>query len=517
MIDEQPSTIDEFSLFLDLLNRRTDREKKLVRSIEKKLSFLLDHESAIETSVVNQFKKSTREPFNKRSIEQLKEELNRFFKDYDDLYMYEKKELDLMQPEANYGKLSQQSSQSIQQKIQLIQHSFISSDFTSTRAYKKLQLDEDQLRKQFEKLKGIMKADYVVDQIFIKLQDLIRVEQDLIRQEKQLVSDMIQWAGERELSRVDTYLNELNSIHKKLVSIVLEQKKEVSLPLEQLFSQENKLKHKAAKYQQKVGTNKLLTVLRGFFASYSKPITLDDVKRDFSALTVDEKKQYLRYLEPLSPFFAKGVDSYLRKQYQSITSLQNQTIQSLSTQQQSSLIDPLTGAYNRKFFDRELYSVVEMSIRNDHKCSVVFFDIDHFKQVNDTYGHQIGDITLRQFAATIMSSLRSTDRFCRYGGEEFVAILPDTDKNGAMSIVERIRKTVETLPIQKGDGSTFHITTSCGIATFPEDPHWVEIIKSHTGRAIAKDISHISKELLALADKRVYKAKKSGRNRVIAN
>jgi two-component system cell cycle response regulator len=126
-------------------------------------------------------------------------------------------------------------------------------------------------------------------------------------------------------------------------------------------------------------------------------------------------------------------------------------------------------------------------------------DIDHFKQVNDTYGHDIGDEVLKEFASRISANVRGIDLACRYGGEEFVVVMPDTDVAFAYSIAERLRQTVEANPVRiSRDPGHLNITISIGIAK----------MEGADDRAEA---------LLHRADQALYRAKRSGRNRVVAD
>jgi two-component system cell cycle response regulator len=129
----------------------------------------------------------------------------------------------------------------------------------------------------------------------------------------------------------------------------------------------------------------------------------------------------------------------------------------------------------------------------------VIMDIDYFKQVNDTYGHDIGDEVLKEFASRIAANTRGIDLACRYGGEEFVVAMPDTDMSFAYSIAERLRQSIETTPIKISRApSQLNITISIGIAK-------------------AEGAGDTAEKLLHRADQALYRAKRSGRNRVVAD
>ncbi|MHB8950823.1 MAG: GGDEF domain-containing protein, partial [Rhodoferax sp.] len=160
------------------------------------------------------------------------------------------------------------------------------------------------------------------------------------------------------------------------------------------------------------------------------------------------------------------------------------------------LTDGLTGIKNRKYFDVHLANEVKRASRSHLPLSLLMIDIDHFKQVNDQYGHLAGDACLRALATTMPGCLlRPGDDVVRYGGEEFAVILPQTDKAGAVSLANKICKTVAALHFEF-EGQTIPITVSIGChATRPA-------------------IDCTAESLIAAADAALYRAKHNGRNRV---
>lgn len=156
--------------------------------------------------------------------------------------------------------------------------------------------------------------------------------------------------------------------------------------------------------------------------------------------------------------------------------------------------DPLTRLFNRRFLDERLPLEWECARLSETALSLMILDLDHFKQVNDTYGHPTGDEILRQLARVIEQQTRTIDLRTRYGGEEFAIILPFTDSEAATSIAERLRQAVEQHPFRAGD-LRLRLTVSVGIAT--------------TGPAI-----HNAEQLFQAADDALYTAKAWGRNRV---
>ncbi len=166
--------------------------------------------------------------------------------------------------------------------------------------------------------------------------------------------------------------------------------------------------------------------------------------------------------------------------------------------QEMAIQDGLTGLYNHRFFQESLAKNVSLANRSGLSCSLVFMDIDHFKNFNDTHGHPAGDEVLKHSAKLIANDLRVSDLAARYGGEEFVLLLPGTDKTGALILAEKVRQKFESHPFPGGESQPLgKVTVSIGVATFPDDATETE-------------------ELLAVADQALYKAKEQGRNRVCA-
>ena len=156
--------------------------------------------------------------------------------------------------------------------------------------------------------------------------------------------------------------------------------------------------------------------------------------------------------------------------------------------------DPLTGLYNRRQLEESLHREILRARRVGGSVGVMAIDVDHFKRVNDTLGHEAGDIALRGIAEELASCVREEDIACRAGGEEFVIILPGTGKTALRSRAEAVRRRIEQAQISAGEG-TLKLTVSIGLASFPA--------YGDSGRAV-----------LRAADVALYKAKAAGRNRV---
>ena len=162
--------------------------------------------------------------------------------------------------------------------------------------------------------------------------------------------------------------------------------------------------------------------------------------------------------------------------------------------------DTLTGCYNRTFMDEQLPKDIKRAIRYKHPISLIMLDIDHFKQVNDTYGHQAGDKVLKEIVRSINRSIRyDLDWVARYGGEEFLVVFPETNFEKAEVLGERLRRDISKHPIQIKERK-IQITASFGVTGF-------------TSSSSLKEISY--EAMINLADKFLYQAKDEGRNRVV--
>ncbi|HHV73818.1 MAG TPA: GGDEF domain-containing protein [Thermoanaerobacterium sp.] len=148
-----------------------------------------------------------------------------------------------------------------------------------------------------------------------------------------------------------------------------------------------------------------------------------------------------------------------------------------------SITDPLTKTYNRRFFDQILHDSIAKSSIEKTPVSLIMLDVDRFKQINDTYGHMVGDTVLREIASRIKSCVRNNDIVARYGGEEFSVILPNLTAEQACVIAERIRYEVSSKPIKTDEGD-INITVSAGVADFPNKAESAEKLISHADRAL---------------------------------
>jgi diguanylate cyclase (GGDEF)-like protein len=154
--------------------------------------------------------------------------------------------------------------------------------------------------------------------------------------------------------------------------------------------------------------------------------------------------------------------------------------------------DSLTGLANRRAFDEQLEHLLAQSDRFGHSVSLILADVDHFKNVNDNWGHEAGDTVLKSIAGTLVEGVRAVDVCARFGGEEIAILLPQTTLQGAVELADRLRRAVAAKPIMAG-GAEISVTISCGVASYPEG-------------VLTKEA------LFAAADRAMYEAKSAGRN-----
>ena len=232
----------------------------------------------------------------------------------------------------------------------------------------------------------------------------------------------------------------------------------------------------------------------------------DEVTRNLPILAIfdpDDRSRAVKALElGVNDLLAKPIDpqelsartrtQIKRKRYTDF--LRNNLDNSLEL----AVTDQLTGLHNRRYMIGQLEALVQRAQRGGAPVAALLIDIDHFKKINDSFGHDVGDEVLREFAVRLATNVRAIDLPCRYGGEEFVIIMPDTSATDAGRIAERIRRYISGSPFRVAGGSELlTVTISIGVAaTLGEGDH--------------------AEALLKRADEAVYEAKAAGRNRVIA-
>lgn len=179
-------------------------------------------------------------------------------------------------------------------------------------------------------------------------------------------------------------------------------------------------------------------------------------------------------------------------------------LQRIYVLEQENVTDPLTGLFNRRYLDRRIVEEFQRAMRFEQPFSVFILDIDHFKNVNDMYGHQIGDMVLKKLGHLITESVREVDVAIRYGGEEIMVILPNTRIENAFELAERLRKQIEETIMVEADPRkrqpAIHLTVSIGVSEYQFPDGWDN-----------------AQKVLERADKALYQAKDQGRNRVAAS
>jgi diguanylate cyclase (GGDEF)-like protein len=204
------------------------------------------------------------------------------------------------------------------------------------------------------------------------------------------------------------------------------------------------------------------------------------------------------YIEAVSPGMVAMVDAYMGP-LQELVELSSIAIAGLNLRnrlENQSIRDGLTNLFNRHFMEIALDREIRRATRQQKPVAVLMLDVDHFKQFNDTYGHEAGDTVLREVAETLRQSAPAEGIVCRYGGEEFVAILPEMKMESALTLAEMLRHRVSEIRVRNRGESLREVTISIGVAVFPQHGETLE-------------------ELLRMADRALYEAKNQGRNRVV--
>lgn len=253
------------------------------------------------------------------------------------------------------------------------------------------------------------------------------------------------------------------------------------------------LRHGIARYPWVVGVSLLLYIWTTLSSSYIFRFKIYSFNLlaqivFFSAFGIISsyflKREHQQHLEK------EDLISELQVAYQQLC-IHNAQVEALAN------TDPLTGLYNYRFFTEQFKMELELSRRFDSPMSLIILDIDHFKKLNDTYGHPAGDIVLKESAEIFKLNIRDNDILCRYGGEEFMILLPSTGIQEAFKCAERIRRAIQNHKIFLPDYvQPISITVSGGVACYPTD---------------ARD----GEQLIQVADNVLYTAKNKGRNKIV--
>jgi two-component system cell cycle response regulator len=241
---------------------------------------------------------------------------------------------------------------------------------------------------------------------------------------------------------------------------------------------------------------RLCATLRSLESTRQTPILAmveeGDMKRLVRALDIGVNDYLMRPIEA-SELTARVRTQLRRKRYA------DRLRHSLQLSLEMAITDQLTGLFNRRYMSRHLGTLISSAQTTGKPVSFLILDIDYFKHINDTYGHDVGDEVLREFAGRISANVRGIDLACRYGGEEFVVVMPDTDLTFAYMVAERLRQSVADTPFTIGVApGQLPVTISVGVTATET--------KGDTAEA-----------LLRRADQALYRAKRDGRNRVVAD
>jgi diguanylate cyclase (GGDEF)-like protein len=244
-------------------------------------------------------------------------------------------------------------------------------------------------------------------------------------------------------------------------------------------------------------------ILRPLFAILKKELKLDrssdGVRADGNPLDDMERQLVNEVFELLD--LANENDARLRALEERVSALQLQNLELVGENNYLSDLtahDSLTGLYNRRYVMDKIDSEMNRAVRHGHPMSVLMLDLDHFKRINDSFGHPAGDQVLKSVGQVLKESCRVYDVPGRYGGEEFCIVLPDTRVVGTTTVAERIRMRLENTPQQMGEHSVV-VTASIGIAVMD---------------SVADEGLLTANALLERADRALYSAKHHGRNRV---
>jgi diguanylate cyclase (GGDEF)-like protein len=225
---------------------------------------------------------------------------------------------------------------------------------------------------------------------------------------------------------------------------------------------------------------------------------LDEIQQEFPldklvSYELNEENCYSRlYMLPkksITPFHDEVVTLIL----QGCATALSKQIQ-MENLKDAAVVDPLTGCYNRREFENQIKGHIATASRHKNNLSLFMFDLDHFKRINDTYGHLGGDLVLKEISLLVRDSMRTGDVLARYGGEEFIAILPETEKCRAMELADRLRAKIAGMNIHH-NGERIHVTASFGVSELTPNADMNKIIQD--------------------ADTMLYKAKVNGRNQVM--
>ena len=312
------------------------------------------------------------------------------------------------------------------------------------------------------------------DRAFEKMEKEIRELKDEIKSLKKLEATVAE-KHEQLLKKEEAYLGEINeSIEKELTVIVLGTvKKTINKEMTAL-----KMLRRHIRMQVRHQVTKEINTAIGHLIPELKRTIKDETRKASIEIMNQLKRQTGRQLEKEVVEQIKESTSVLMEQKED--------------SERKAIMDQLTGCFNRRYFETRMDEELSLAKRFRNKMCLIMLDIDHFKNVNDTYGHQAGDTVLTEVVETAKGCLRGADYLCRYGGEEFAVVMPETSVEEAFEVAERMRKLIEEHAFYGGN-TLINVTISLGVSEYPE-------------HAIIKE------KLIEKADEALYAAKNSGRN-----
>jgi diguanylate cyclase (GGDEF)-like protein len=328
-------------------------------------------------------------------------------------------------------------------------------------------------------------------------------QQELIQQEYNLILETEKIIGSEHDNRYDTTAQEWKVFIEELDNLLKEENDSIIKQMDFLFEEDHSV---ASKIKQRLASIRWIGQRRPTheeITAVATKISEADIAEDLETLTTHaEIHEYVAAMMLEAHNLTPEARRYLSVQGEikaKEAEERERNLTKLATR------DSLTGALNKRTILEIMEKEISKAKRTPKIFSFLYIDIDHFKRFNDTYGHAIGDAVLRHTVNTIQKNVRTADFVGRLGGEELCVFMPDTDKEGAARVAEKIRDTVQVASKALMDGINSHaqkneiteVTISTGVSTFPED-------------------GQTAQEIIDVADGRLYKAKKSGRNTVIS-
>jgi len=328
-------------------------------------------------------------------------------------------------------------------------------------------------------------------------------QQELIQKEYELILETEKTIGTHHNNRYDALAHEWSLLIEEIDTLLKEENDNIIRQIDFLFEEDHSV---ASKIKRRLNLLKWLGKRRPTheeITAAAEKISEADVAEDLETLTTHEEiHKYVAAMMPETHLMTPEARKYLSVQGE-IKAIEagerERNLTHLATR------DSLTGALNRKAIKDLMEREISKARRTAKIFSFLYIDIDHFKKFNDTYGHAIGDAVLRHVVNVIQKNVRTPDFVGRLGGEELCVFMPDTDKEGAARVAEKIRDSIQVasrglmdgINAQQGIQTIKEVTISTGVSTFPED-------------------GHTAQEITDVADGRLYKAKESGRNKVIS-